>query len=171
MQSHCCPHCPWIIFNESGKLLSQLYQHIKIEYHPGGLHKIPWNSNIWVNSSFFITCVNLFLRWLFMWSQRLRNLFHMESVQAPYTLDFTLYSFSSFGLRRDREQAEPQKVPYVTEDFPGGAKEPISQCRKHKRCRFDPWVEKIPWKRAWQPTSVFLPGESHGQRSLVNHCP
>ena len=28
---------------------------------------------------------------------------------------------------------------------------------------FDPWVRKIPWRRAWQPTPVFLPGKSHGQ--------
>ena len=34
------------------------------------------------------------------------------------------------------------------------------QCRRDKRCRFDPWVRKIPWKRAWQPILVFLPGES-----------
>ena len=32
--------------------------------------------------------------------------------------------------------------------------------------RFDPWVGKIPWRRKWQPTPVFLPGKSHGQRSL-----
>ena len=32
--------------------------------------------------------------------------------------------------------------------------------------RFDPWVGKIPWRRKWQPTSVFLPGESYGLRSL-----
>ena len=32
-----------------------------------------------------------------------------------------------------------------------------------------PWVRKIPWRRAWQPTSVFLPGESHGQRSLAGY--
>ena len=32
---------------------------------------------------------------------------------------------------------------------------------------FSPWVGKIPWRRAWQPTPVFLPGESHGQRSLA----
>ena len=38
-----------------------------------------------------------------------------------------------------------------------------------KRCRFDPWVGKIPWRRSWQPTSVFLPGESHGQRSLGDY--
>ena len=35
------------------------------------------------------------------------------------------------------------------------------------RYGFDPWVRKIPWKRAWQPTLVFLPGESHGQKSLA----
>ena len=38
-------------------------------------------------------------------------------------------------------------------------KEPDSQCRRHERLRFDPWVRKIPWRRAWQPTPVFLPGE------------
>ena len=32
---------------------------------------------------------------------------------------------------------------------------------------FDPWMGKIPWRRKWQPTPVFLPGESHGQRNLV----
>ena len=45
------------------------------------------------------------------------------------------------------------------------------QCRRHKRCRFDPWVKKIPWRRVWQPTPVFLPGESHGQRSLAGYSP
>ena len=37
------------------------------------------------------------------------------------------------------------------------SKEPSCQCRRHKRYRFDPWVGKIPWRRAWQPTPVFLP--------------
>ena len=57
--------------------------------------------------------------------------------------------------------------------FPGGAsgKEPAYQCRRPKRCRFHAWVGKIPWRRAWQPTPVFLPGESHGQRSLVGYGP
>ena len=39
--------------------------------------------------------------------------------------------------------------------------------KMQKKHRFDPWVGKIPWRRKWQPTLVFLPGESHGQRSLV----
>ena len=37
--------------------------------------------------------------------------------------------------------------------------------------RFDPWLGKIPWRREWQPTPVFLSGESHGQRSLVSYSP
>ena len=36
---------------------------------------------------------------------------------------------------------------------------------------FAPWVRKIPWRRKWQPTPVSLPGESHGQRSLVDYSP
>ena len=40
--------------------------------------------------------------------------------------------------------------------FPGGTsdKEATCQCRRHRRCRFDPWVRKIPWRRKWQPTPV-----------------
>ena len=47
-------------------------------------------------------------------------------------------------------------------------KEVICQCRRH---RSDPWVGKIPWRRAWQPTSVFLSGEFHGQNSLAGYSP
>ena len=56
---------------------------------------------------------------------------------------------------------------------PGSAsgKEPACQCRKHERSRFNPWVRKIPWRRKWQPTPVFLPGKSHGQRSLAGYSP
>ena len=48
--------------------------------------------------------------------------------------------------------------------FPGGTaeKESAYLC---KRCRFDPWVRKNPWRKKQQPTPVFLPGEFHGQRS------
>ena len=56
--------------------------------------------------------------------------------------------------------------------FPGGAsgKEPICQCRTHKRHGFDPWVGKN-WRRKWQPTPVFLPEEIHGPRSLAGYSP
>ena len=57
--------------------------------------------------------------------------------------------------------------------FPGGqsGKEPACQCSRPKRQGFYPWVGKIPWRKAWQPTPVFLPGESQGQRSLVGYSP
>ena len=50
-------------------------------------------------------------------------------------------------------------------------KEHACQCRKRKRCGFDPWVRKIPWRRKCQLTPVFLPGEPHGQRSLAGYSP
>ena len=50
-------------------------------------------------------------------------------------------------------------------------KEPACQCRRQKRCGFNPWVGKIPWRRKWQPTPGFLPGEFHGQRSLTGYSP
>ena len=50
-------------------------------------------------------------------------------------------------------------------------KEPTFQGRRCKRCDFDPWVGRIPWRRKWQATLVFLPGKSHGQRSLVGYSP
>ena len=55
------------------------------------------------------------------------------------------------------------------EGFPGGTsgKEPTCQYRSHKGRQFDLWVRKIPWRRAWQPTPVVSPGESHGWRSLA----
>ena len=44
-------------------------------------------------------------------------------------------------------------------------------CRQCRRCGFNRWFGKIPWRRKWQPTPVFLPGESHGLRSLAGYSP
>ena len=52
--------------------------------------------------------------------------------------------------------------------YDSAVKEPVCQCRRH---RFNSWVRKIPWRRKWQPTPVFLPGQSHGQWSLVGYSP
>ena len=54
--------------------------------------------------------------------------------------------------------------------FPGGAsgKEPACPCRRRG---LDPWVRKIPWRRKWQPTPIFSPEKSHGQRSQVGYTP
>ena len=50
-------------------------------------------------------------------------------------------------------------------------KQPTCQGGRCKRHRFDPWVGKIPWRRDWQPTPVFVPEEFCGQRSLVGYSP
>ena len=59
---------------------------------------------------------------------------------------------------------------HKNQGFPGGTSDKESACQ-HRRLRFDPWVRKISWRMKWQPTPVFLPGESHGQRSLVGDGP
>ena len=48
-------------------------------------------------------------------------------------------------------------------------KEAVYQYRRLKNLGFDPWEGKIPWRRAWQPTLVFLPQKSHGQKSLAGY--
>ena len=45
------------------------------------------------------------------------------------------------------------------------------QCRRQRQIELNPCVRKMPWRRAWQPYPVFLPGKSHGQRSLVGYTP
>ena len=69
-------------------------------------------------------------------------------------------------LKFKRDHVSPTGFPDVTSD-----KEPICQCRRCKICGLDPWVGKIPWRRAWQPTLVFLPEKSCGQRSLAGYSP
>ena len=56
---------------------------------------------------------------------------------------------------------------FICMGFPGGPE--VKNLPAIRRHRFDPWVRKIPCRRAWQLTPVFLPGESHGQRSLVGY--
>ena len=57
-------------------------------------------------------------------------------------------------------------------DLPGlsglKTKKSVCQCRRH---RFYPWIGKIPWRREWQPTPVFLPGKPHGQSSQAGYSP
>ena len=71
----------------------------------------------------------------------------------------------------------PSTYLVIAGDFPGGfpvgtnGTEPACQCRRHKRCGFDPWVRKITWRQAWQLTPVFLPGKPHGQWNLAGYSP
>ena len=64
-------------------------------------------------------------------------------------------------------------VPMDILGFSGGAtgKEHPCQCSRCWRCRFNPWVRKIPCRREWLPTPIFLPDEFHGQSSLPGYSP
>uniref|UniRef100_A0A8B9YB93 Signal peptide peptidase like 2C n=1 Tax=Bos mutus grunniens TaxID=30521 RepID=A0A8B9YB93_BOSMU len=59
----------------------------------------------------------------------------------------------------------------LTRPVPGLCGAPSVGSEQKQEPRFNPWVRKIPWRRKWQPTPVFLPGESHGWRSLVGYSP
>ena len=86
------------------------------------------------------------------------------------SMDYTVHGvtksqmqLSDFHWFTEREVGASQVV-LVVKNLPASAGRP-------KRCGFDPWVRKIPWRIKWQPTPLFLPGESHGQRSLVGYGP
>ena len=58
-----------------------------------------------------------------------------------------------------------------SEGFPGSSDSKETACNSGDLARYNPWVRKIPWRREWQLTLVFLPGKSPGQRSLVGYSP
>ena len=70
-----------------------------------------------------------------------------------------------------RKKWNPSNFPIWYDSHYIWASQVAQWWRNCKRHGFNPWVRKIPWKRAPQPTSVLLPGESHGQRSLVDYSP
>ena len=57
----------------------------------------------------------------------------------------------------------------LTQGFPGGSV--VKNLPASSGDRFDSWMGKIPWRRKWQPTPVFLPGEFHGQKRLAGYSP
>ena len=80
-------------------------------------------------------------------------------VQGTLAKIFTSPFFSVLIYEKKKEVAL-----MIPKGFPGGTrdKEPVCQCRRHRRCGLDPWVRKILRRRTWQLTPLFLPGESHG---------
>ena len=70
--------------------------------------------------------------------------------------------------------AQPQTLPqiyYIRTSLGHKKKKKKKNLLSMQETCFDPWVGKIPWRKEWQPTPVFLPGESHGQRSLAGYSP
>ena len=84
---------------------------------------------------------------------------HTATLLKVYLQQFLLPNSSCTDIRKKLQQSV--KPPGIPRRLNG--KESICQCR---RCGFDPWVRKIPWRRKWQPTLVFLLGKSHEKRSL-----
>ena len=99
--------------------------------------------------------------------------FHFISVYQRFLVlrNWKVYSFlQSKEWNRGKKERKKNVITVliswaaITKGFPGGTsgKEPACQCRRHKWPWFNPWVGKMSWRRAWQPMSVFLTGESHG---------
>ena len=78
---------------------------------------------------------------------------------------FVLHLFFSFWSER-RIVAKKIGLPRWL-----SGKESTCRCRRHSRHGFDAWLGKIPWSRKWQLIPIFLPGKSHGQRTLADHSP
>ena len=93
-------------------------------------------------------------------------LYHLRSFSK--VLNNFLKLFQSEKLSNQNHRTDSTSCDF---NAPGGTsgKEPTCQCRRCKRPGFYPWIRKIPWRREWQPIPVFLPGKSHGQRSLVDY--
>ena len=88
--------------------------------------------------------------------------FSLEMVRSNVrNMSLSLHSgflWVGFSSRTNSPQVMVRSFCTLEMGFPGGAgdKEPTCQCRRHQRHGLSPWVRKIPWRRAWQPTPVFL---------------
>ena len=82
-----------------------------------------------------------------------------------------LQSMGSQRVRHDFANKQQQLYFKKKEGIPGSSvvKNPPANEGDINRGRFNPYVGKIPWRRVWKPTPIFLPAESHGERSLVGY--
>ena len=144
----------------------------------------------WTTSLSFFT----FMRWRRKWQPTPVFLPGESQGGGAWWAAVSGFAQSRTRLKRLSSSSSSKLIPWLTDDintllcthilrsgraqwlrtwrsFPGGASGKESACRhmRRKKLGFDPWVRKIPRRRAWQPTPVFLPGESHGQRSLEGY--
>ena len=101
-----------------------------------------------------------------------------KSPKFLWLLEASLVCLETDWNKWNKEMLRTAQLSYLKliikwRGFPGGIsdKEPTWQGRRPKRCRFNPGFGNIPWWSSWQPTAVFLPGESHGQGSLAGYSP
>ena len=115
-------------------------------------------------------------RWIFRILSFLYILIKKHPLYLFYTHGFQIRFYVTKQSHKQLSKKKKKKKtenPWCLLGFPDGAsgKELTCQCRRQKRSGFYPWVGKIPWRRAWQPSAVFLPKKSHGQRSLAGYSP
>ena len=96
-----------------------------------------------------------------IWKERQQFIYDLQSDKRCELSYERQVNSSCWWEREDKENWSVRRKQTCV-GSPGSAhgKESACHCRRHKRCRFNHWVRKIPWRRAWQPTSVVLPGES-----------
>ena len=95
---------------------------------------------------------------------------------SPRILEWVAYPFSSRSSPpRNRTNKQDNNILYIViwvSQVVLVVKNLPADVGNRMRCRLDPWVGKISWRRKWQPiTPVFLPGESHGQKSMEGYRP
>ena len=85
-------------------------------------------------------------------------------------LQRSLVGYNLWGRKKSDTTERLSTAQHLFSGLPWwlSGKESTCQCW---RLRFSPWIRKIPWRRKWKPTPVFLPGKSHGQRSLAGYSP
>ena len=113
-----------------------------------------------------------------IWLKNLSLLFVDCEINYFHVLALVFFFFFNMGILFTFLMVKFIEVMHLnvsmgSSGFPSGAngKEHCCHCWRGKRYRFDPWVRKIPWKRAWQPIPVFMPGELQGQSCLVGYGP
>ena len=113
------------------------------------------------------TCSSV-LAWKILWTEEPGGLQSMVSQRVRHE-----HARTSLILRKAKERRKfwLSERPIWASQVVLVVKNPPANAGRRNRRGFNPWVGKIPWKRAWQPTPVFLPGKSHGQSSLVGYSP
>ena len=147
--------------------LWSLRQEMKCEGFPG---------SEWVRS---LSCVRLFaIPWTVVYQASLSMGFSRQEYWSGFPLPFP-EDLPDPGIepRFSALQADalPSEPPGKPQSSASGKKKKNNKkkpaCRWHKRHGFDPWIGKIPWRRAWQPSPVFLSGREHGLKSLAGYSP
>ena len=143
--SHSCPNC----------LVQYIYT-----YDPT-FFILPWNSTLHIKLitwHFYLEVLQISQNFMFIIPFSLPILLLFQSSSSQYIIPL------SIQLLRPKSSAI-----FDYSSGPGGTsgKEPAWQCKRRKRCGFDLLFRKIPWKKVWQTTPVFWPGESHGQKNLA----